>query len=307
MTSEQKDSGKVNRGRSLSRQILGNDLDLVNKYASKYNSKPKGAGLKRTQTYSAVPNPYASYGAYGGYGGGGGGNGYNYSHGYGSGSGSSTGSGYGSARRKPRRQPSNLINASTLTQWDQNAMNSQEQDMSAAMSAMVSSYQNRLNDEATFLDEIQDEAEDNEDFAKEERADEWTVKEVCFWLNKIHLDKYIKGFRDQIIDGSILLRDLDESMLLNELGIKKLHVKKLIREITKLKNKATKLKKENNDTRDELIQSLRTEVEELKAKNKSLQQELQQLKLKTKSSSGNLFGGGYNGNGNGNHNNYNYK
>lgn len=56
MTSEQKDSGKGgNRGRSLSRQILGNDLDLVNKYASKYSSKPKGAGLKRTQTYSAVP------------------------------------------------------------------------------------------------------------------------------------------------------------------------------------------------------------------------------------------------------------
>ena len=64
------------------------------------------------------------------------------------------------------------------------------------------------------------------------------------------------------------------------------------------------MKKENNDTRDELIQSLRTEVEELKAKNKSLQQELQQLKLKTKSSSGNLFGG-YNGNGS--HNNFNYK
>lgn len=120
-------------------------------------------------------------------------------------------------------------------------MNSQEQDMSAAMSAMVSSYQTRLNDEATFLDEIQDEAEENEDFAKEERADEWTVKEVCFWLNKIHLDKYIKGFRDQIIDGSILLRDLDEVMLINELGIKKLHVKKLLREITKLKNKATKV------------------------------------------------------------------
>ena len=56
MTSEQKDSGKANRGRSLSRQILGNDLDLVNKYASKYNSsKPKGAHMKRTQTYSAVP------------------------------------------------------------------------------------------------------------------------------------------------------------------------------------------------------------------------------------------------------------
>ena len=59
MSNEQKsdNNNASNRGRSLSRQILGNDLDLVNKYASKYNSssRPKGAGLKRTQTYSHVP------------------------------------------------------------------------------------------------------------------------------------------------------------------------------------------------------------------------------------------------------------
>ena len=47
----------ANRGRSLSRQILGNDMDLVNKYASKYNpqSHTKQRSLHRTQTYSAVP------------------------------------------------------------------------------------------------------------------------------------------------------------------------------------------------------------------------------------------------------------
>lgn len=178
------------------------------------------------------------------YGGGGIYNNNNYSHGYGSGSGSSTGS-YGNShnkrRPKPHRKPSNLINTNTMNLWDSNTVNNQEQDMSAAMQSMVNSYQTRLNDEAAFLDEIQDEAEENEDFAKPERADEWTVKEVCFWLNKIHLDKYIKGFRDQIIDGSILLRDLDEKMLLNELGIKRLHVKKVLREITKLKNKSPKV------------------------------------------------------------------
>ena len=48
-------------------------------------------------------------------------------------SGSSTGSGYGNGRRKNRRTPSNLINPSTITSWDPNAVTSQEQDMSAAM------------------------------------------------------------------------------------------------------------------------------------------------------------------------------
>ena len=65
------------------------------------------------------------------------------------------------------------------------------------------------------------------------------------------------------------------------------------------------LKKENNDTRDELIQSLRTEVEELKNKNKALQQELQVLKLKQKST-GNVFGTNNNNNNN-NNNNFSYK
>lgn len=67
------------------------------------------------------------------------------------------------------------------------------------------------------------------------------MKEVCHWLNKIHLDKYIGSFRNQIIDGSILLRDLDEAMLINELGIKRLHVKKVLREIAKLKAKCPKV------------------------------------------------------------------
>jgi len=264
MNTEQKQSGPSSRTRSLSRQMLGNDLDLVNKYASKYSG---GTRLHRTQTYSAVPNAYNIY-----------------SHGYGSGSNSSSGS-LGNNNnykdRKPRRQPSNLINSSTMSQWDNNTINNQELDMSAAMSSMVNSYQSRINQQAEFLDEMQYEAENNKDFGKVENAEEWSVKEVCYWLTTIHLDKYIKSFHDQIIDGSILLRDLDDSMLINELGIKRLHVKKILREINKLKTKAPKLKKENNDTRDQLIESLRTEIDELKQKNKSLITEIQAIRIKT--------------------------
>merc|ERR1719203_1257434 len=129
--------------------------------------------------------------------------------------------------------------------------------------------------EADFLDEMEEEAMANgASFGNAQRAEDWSVKEVCYWLNRIHLDKYMKSFRDQIIDGSILLRDLDQMMLENELGIKRLHVKKIMREINKLKNQSLKFKKQSNDTRDELIQSLRNEIDELKTKNKSLSNQL---------------------------------
>merc|ERR1712083_503448 len=139
---------------------------------------------------------------------------------------------------------------------------------------MVNSYQSKLEKEADFLDEMEEEAMQNDNFGSVERAEEWSVKEVCYWLNRIHLDKYMKAFREQIIDGSILLRDLDQAMLESELGIKRLHLKKIMREIEKLKAKSLKFKKESKDSRDELIKSLRLEIEELKARNKALSMEL---------------------------------
>eukprot|EP00484_Ammonia_sp_Unknown_P013322 CAMPEP_0197056984 /NCGR_PEP_ID=MMETSP1384-20130603/91901_1 /TAXON_ID=29189 /ORGANISM="Ammonia sp." /LENGTH=67 /DNA_ID=CAMNT_0042491203 /DNA_START=16 /DNA_END=215 /DNA_ORIENTATION=+ len=65
---EQKEPDK--RGRSLSRQILGNDLDLVNKYATKYNAPAVHGRMKRTQTYSAVPSYGSSFPSLNGGGGG---------------------------------------------------------------------------------------------------------------------------------------------------------------------------------------------------------------------------------------------
>lgn len=167
-----------------------------------------------------------------------------------------------------------MINSHNGNQWDAQSVGSQQEEMQQALGAMVGNFTVSVNQEAAFLDEIEAEAEENGNFGKMERADEWSVKEVCHWLNKIHLDKYIGNFRNQIIDGSILLRDLDEAMLIKELGIKRLHVKKVLREIAKLKAKCPKIKKENNDNRDDLIQSLRVEIEELRSKNKRLWQEL---------------------------------
>ena len=143
--------------------------------------------------------------------------------------------------------------------------------MSEAMKAMVTSYQKRLSADTAFLDELQLDAANDSNFANPKRADHWTVKEVCFWLSQIHLDKYITAFRDQIIDGSILVRDLNESMLLNDLGVKRLHVNKLMREIKKLRAKS---KMNDGDPKDEIIRDLRREVAELKEANVRISSQL---------------------------------
>ena len=183
----------LHKARSLSRQILGSDMDLVNKYATKYTSNSMMGRVKRSQTYNNVQNPYnQSYG------------GYNqsyapsanygmnrvYNHGYNSSSNSSNSNNSNnySNNKKSRRQPSNLINPHTFNQWDQSSVNSQQSDMSEAMSLMVNSYQSKLEKEADFLDEMEEEAMHNESFGDVQRAEDWSVKEVCYWLNRIHLD-----------------------------------------------------------------------------------------------------------------------
>ena len=91
------------------------------------------------------------------------------------------------------RRPSNLVNPQTVSRWGIDTVNNQREDMSEAMRSMVASYQKQLHSESSFLDEIQQKAEVDTDFANEQRADDWSVKEVCYWLSQIHLDKYIKS------------------------------------------------------------------------------------------------------------------
>eukprot|EP00494_Astrolonche_serrata_P000910 UN00916 len=50
---------------------------------------------------------------------------------------------------------------------------------------------------------------------------------------------YEQSFRDNAIDGLILQVDLESNMLTEDLGVKSLHVGKLMREIEKLRNSAT--------------------------------------------------------------------
>jgi len=125
-----------------------------------------------------------------------------------------------------RRQPSNLIGSPNFQGLNEVEMNNAHNEMQEAMTSMLTSYQGRVEQQTKFLEDIEQQALNNPNFCKPENADNWTVQEVCHWLGTIHLEKYIQPFSDQTIDGSILLRDLDENILTNELGVKKIHVKK---------------------------------------------------------------------------------
>ncbi|ETO27290.1 hypothetical protein RFI_09842, partial [Reticulomyxa filosa] len=64
----------------------------------------------------------------------------------------------------------------------------------------------------------------------------WTCEEVGCWLISINCKMYITSFIEQYIDGTILLSDIGEHELKNDLAVKSMHCKKIIREIHHLKH-----------------------------------------------------------------------
>eukprot|EP01083_Nonionella_stella_P282666 961878_1 len=85
---------------------------------------------------------------------------------------------------------------------------------------------NELN---TYLEEIEDENAIDDPF-------EWSEEEVSDWLKSISLKKYSKQFKKEGIDGKVLLVDLNKTNLKRDLGVKSVHVDKLMRSIQELRN-----------------------------------------------------------------------
>jgi hypothetical protein len=63
----------------------------------------------------------------------------------------------------------------------------------------------------------------------------WTVVQVGTWLNSNGLGMYQGVFGQQQVDGGILKNDLNEDILVNTLGVSKLHVGKFLRELEKIR------------------------------------------------------------------------
>jgi len=237
------------KNRTLSRTILGSDLDLINKYASKYGSSTNIAFNNPTKYYTK------SFTAN---------NIYNYNN--------------TSSNNIHKKQPS-LITTNNDALFNKNELISREQQMQQAMTNMLGSYNDKIMKHQNIVDEINYEKKINPEFGNIKNSDDWTNLEVCNWLIKIHLDKYLKNFMDQTIDGSILLRDLNENILKTELGVKALHVKKFQREIQKLREASPKFQEAQAKQDDKvLIKTLTMEVETLQNENVNLKNQIDSLK-----------------------------
>jgi len=66
-------------------------------------------------------------------------------------------------------------------------------------------------------------------------ASQWSVDEVREWLMQMNLGMYAANFGRNGIDGQMLLNDLTDDILMNDLGVKRLHLKKFERQIDKLR------------------------------------------------------------------------
>ncbi|ETO28348.1 neurabin-1-like protein [Reticulomyxa filosa] len=163
-----------------------------------------------------------------------------------------------------------------------NGWGSSNEEMSDAMK-MVDSMQSRTTESSKVLSEMEERILKDSSFGRHENADKWSTLEVCHWLNSIYLNKYANNFSSLSIDGSILLNDLDENMLTTELGIKKIHLKKCLREISKLKEAVQSVQDTQNMFID-LIEKRGTEmnkngrIEELERQVASLEQINSKLK-----------------------------
>jgi len=133
------------------------------------------------------------------------------------------------------RKPSNIFHANDNEKWSASAINSLEKQMTQAFLKQGAEEVAAAEEEEEYFMEMEKKAETDPDWAKAERALEWTPKEVAFWLDTIELSQYARKFDEEQLDGSILLNDCDKALLSIEMSIKPLHVGKILREVNKLR------------------------------------------------------------------------
>ncbi|ETO30170.1 hypothetical protein RFI_06948, partial [Reticulomyxa filosa] len=97
-----------------------------------------------------------------------------------------------------------------------------------------------------LMKDLTQKAEQDSEFAKAvsaqvivllcfENAKKWQYQEVCYWLDLIEFPQYIPAFAKHKIDGEIILRDMSDTILHEDLEVRRFHTGKIVREIQKLK------------------------------------------------------------------------
>lgn len=119
----------------------------------------------------------------------------------------------------------------------------------------------------------------------EKNIKEWSVDEVCIWLNCIGLGEKVDSFRDNTVDGETLLSLSIEDMT-GELGLSNLQAKKVIRMVTTTQEmlsidagglESDKGSKEAMQELEDQIRHLELKLEAKEKKIKEQEQEIRRL------------------------------
>lgn len=119
----------------------------------------------------------------------------------------------------------------------------------------------------------------------EKSIKEWSVDEVCIWLNCIGLGEKVDSFRGNTVDGETLLSLSVEDMT-GELGLTNLQAKKVVRLLTTTQEMLSidaggavsdASSKEAVEELEEQIKNLKLEIEAKERKIKEQEQEIKRL------------------------------
>ena len=120
---------------------------------------------------------------------------------------------------------------------DQVAIAAMEREIRGAMGDLANEEMVLLKEEEALYKELEQAEDQQQDFGNTQNAQNWNRFEVAHWIDvEVKLNEYMTSFMKAHVDGSILLNDLGRDYLVMELGVKRVHIEKIMRAITELRD-----------------------------------------------------------------------
>eukprot|EP00485_Elphidium_margaritaceum_P023466 CAMPEP_0202711326 /NCGR_PEP_ID=MMETSP1385-20130828/23156_1 /ASSEMBLY_ACC=CAM_ASM_000861 /TAXON_ID=933848 /ORGANISM="Elphidium margaritaceum" /LENGTH=1374 /DNA_ID=CAMNT_0049371043 /DNA_START=58 /DNA_END=4182 /DNA_ORIENTATION=+ len=138
-----------------------------------------------------------------------------------------------------------LMDAENADKWEVAELSLAEIEMRHAMEQMVDDEMERYKVLQEFREELDRRAADPQ-FCVDVNADDWSCYEVAQWVARNGYEYAMKRFFDQQIDGNVLLYDVNDNMLVNQLGITQLHCNKFLRALQDLRVAVAQHKRPRN-------------------------------------------------------------
>uniref|UniRef100_A0A7S0TE08 Calmodulin n=1 Tax=Elphidium margaritaceum TaxID=933848 RepID=A0A7S0TE08_9EUKA len=139
---------------------------------------------------------------------------------------------------RTRRSIAGALTTEAIAEVDDIALANEARMMRAQMLEMNNVEMQHLKEEETLFKQLEENEDEKEEFGVAEQAADWNRFEVAHWLDaEVHLNEYMTSFMKGRVDGSILLSDLSRDFLVMELGVKMVHVEKILRAIQALRDR----------------------------------------------------------------------